>query len=53
MKIRLYLAMVFTFLLAVGSTQTLMSAQRTPEIPDATLKAVAAAKARRDGCRRP
>jgi hypothetical protein len=45
MKIRLYLAMVFTFSLAVGSAQTVVSAERTPATPDATLKAVAAAKA--------
>ena len=45
MKIRLYPAMVFTLLLAAGSAQTLVSAQRTPAPPDATLKAVAAAKA--------
>src|SRR5882672_4534576 len=45
MKIRRYLAMTFAFSLAAGSAQTLVSAQRTPAAPDATLKAVAAAKA--------
>jgi Protein of unknown function (DUF3500) len=45
MKIRLYLAIVFTFSLAVGSAQTLVSAQREAAGPDPTLKAVAAAKA--------
>jgi len=46
MKIRLYLAMVCTFLLAAGSAQILyVGAQLTPAAPDATLKAVTAAKA--------
>jgi hypothetical protein len=45
MKVRLYLAMVCTFLLAAGSAQIYMSAQRTPPAPDATMKAVTAAKA--------
>jgi len=43
MKIRVYLAVLFVFSLALGSTQARVRPQRTAP-PDITAKAVAAAK---------